>query len=185
MKENLLSDGTCIDLLEYVTTFKHRLNKSCEIANKNLGLVQTKMKTWYDKNTVEREFKPGDKVLALLPIPGRPLQARYFGPYIVEQRRGDLDYVINTPGSRKQKQLCHINMLKEYHDGEINKIVSIVSPVLPPNNEFCEYNSSTIVGNEIFDIDSTATAGNDKDTPSSKFENSDILANLDQKQCHL
>ena len=106
LKENLLSDDTSMNLLEYVTTFKHRLNKACETAKKNLGLAQTKMKTWYDKNTVERDFKPGDKVLALLPIPGRPLQARYYGPYIVEQKISNLDYVINTPGRRKQKQVC-------------------------------------------------------------------------------
>ena len=41
------------------------------------------MKNKYDQNSVSRMFKPGDKVLALLPVPGRPLQARYFGPYIV------------------------------------------------------------------------------------------------------
>ena len=43
------------------------------------------MKQNFDKNTKERSFKSGDKVLALLPIPGRPLQARYFGPYTVEK----------------------------------------------------------------------------------------------------
>ena len=30
------------------------------------------MKQNFDKNTKERSFKSGDKVLALLPIPGRP-----------------------------------------------------------------------------------------------------------------
>ena len=56
------------------------------------------------------------KFLALLPIPGRPLQARYFGPYTVEKKASDLNYIITTPGRRKEKQLCHINMLKEYVD---------------------------------------------------------------------
>ena len=70
------------------------------------------MKQSYDKNTKERHFESGDKVLALLPIPGRPLQARYFGPYTVEKKASDLDYIITTPDSRKQKQLCHINMFR-------------------------------------------------------------------------
>ena len=70
------------------------------------------MKRNYDKNTKERSFKSGDKVLALLPIPGRPLQARYFGPFTVEEKASDLNYIINTPDRRKQKQFYHINMLK-------------------------------------------------------------------------
>ena len=69
------------------------------------------MKRNYD-NTKERSFKSGDKVLALLPIPGRPLQARYFGPFTVEEKASDLNYIINTSDRRKQKQFYHINMLK-------------------------------------------------------------------------
>ena len=61
-------------------------------------------------------MKSGDKVLALLPIPGRPLQAKYFDPYTVEKKVSDLNYIITTPDRRKHKQLCHINMLKEYVD---------------------------------------------------------------------
>ena len=74
------------------------------------------MKQNYDENTKNRSFKSGDKVLALLPVPGRPLQARYFGLYIVEKKASDLNYIITTPDRRKQRQLCHINMLKEYND---------------------------------------------------------------------
>ena len=51
-------------------------------------------------------------MVALLPILGRPLQARYNGPYTVEEKLSDVNYTVNTPGRRKQKQLCHINMLK-------------------------------------------------------------------------
>ena len=31
------------------------------------------MKAKYDNHVIDRKFKPGDKALALLPIPGRPL----------------------------------------------------------------------------------------------------------------
>ena len=53
------------------------------------------MKERYDKNTTENKFKPGDKVLAILPVLGRTLQGRYFGLYSVEKKVSDLDYVIN------------------------------------------------------------------------------------------
>ena len=49
------------------------------------------MKQNYDKYTKERSFKSGDKVIALFAIPGRPLQARYFGPYTVEKKASDLN----------------------------------------------------------------------------------------------
>ena len=70
------------------------------------------MKRWYDENAKERKFMPGDRVFALLPIPGKPLQARYYGSYTVDKQISDVNYIINTPGRRKQKQLCHVNMLK-------------------------------------------------------------------------
>ncbi len=59
------------------------------------------MKTKFDKKAVSRCFKPGDKVLVLLPVPGHPLQARYFGPYIVSEKKSEQNYVINTPDRRK------------------------------------------------------------------------------------
>ena len=87
--------------------------EACEAAKSNLKSAQGKMKQNYDKNTKERSYKSRDNVLAFLPVPGRPLQARYFGPYTVEKKASDLNYIITTPDRRKQKQLCHINMLKE------------------------------------------------------------------------
>ena len=59
------------------------------------------MKQHYDKKTVERKFHPRDKVLVLLPIPGSPLQARFSGPYEIEEKIGDLNYVLRTPDRRK------------------------------------------------------------------------------------
>ena len=115
LKEKFLSqEDTPSNLLQYVSDFRSRLLTACEAAKSNLKKAQGKMKQNFDKNTKERIFKSGDKVLALLPIPGRPLQARYFGPYTVEKKASDLNYIITTPDRRKQKQLCHINMLKEY-----------------------------------------------------------------------
>ena len=95
------------------------------------------MKQNFDKNTKERSFKSRDKVLALLPIPGRPLQARYFGPYTVEKKASDLNYTITTPDRRKQKQLCHINMLKEYVDRDSSNValVNVIGSVPKKQDE--------------------------------------------------
>ena len=94
------------------------------------------MKLRYDENAQDRNFEPGDKVLALLPIPGKPLQARYFGPYTVDKKLSDVNYIVNTPGRCKQKQLCHINMLKKYIDWNSFVISSVilVNSVPPEQN---------------------------------------------------
>jgi hypothetical protein len=77
------------------------------------------MKEKYDKTTVKRSFQTGDKVLAFLPVPGTPLHARYFGPYLVEKKENDLNDVIVTPDRRKNKQLCHVNMPKPYYERRV------------------------------------------------------------------
>ena len=67
-----------MNLLQYVSDFRNMLLKACEAAKSNLKKAQGKMKQNFDKNTKERSFKSGDKVSGLWPIPGKPLQARYF-----------------------------------------------------------------------------------------------------------
>ena len=111
---------------------------ACEVARSNLKTSQGKMKARYDNHVIDRKFKPGDKVLALLPIPGRPLQARYFGPYTIDKKTSDLNYIINTPGRRKNKQMCHVNMLKEYfdRDSSISKPITVVNTVPQESNVF-------------------------------------------------
>ena len=69
---------------------------------------------------------PGDRVLALLPIPGKPLQARYYGPYTVDKKISDVNYNVNTPGRRKQKQLYHVNMLKQYTDRDSSSVTPML-----------------------------------------------------------
>ena len=61
--------------------------------------------------------------------PGKPFKARYYGPYTVAKKLTDVNYTVNTPGRRKQKQLCHINMLKKYIDRD-STIISSVNRVI-------------------------------------------------------
>ncbi|MDA3086465.1 RNase H-like domain-containing protein [Campylobacter sp. CS_ED1] len=174
LKEKLLDeDESQLSLLQYVSDFRERLTDVCDLARSNLENAQSKMKDRYDVKTVDRSFEPGDSVLALLPIPGSPLQARYFGPYIVDKKVSDLNYVINTPGRRKQKQMCHVNMLKKYinRDSSFVKPVSVVGSV-PPESSDCDENC-------VSDIRENTDPG------PAKLQNSDILRNLDQKLSHL
>lgn len=64
LKEKLLSDsGNSFDLSQYVSDFRTKLSKACELAKANLQSAQRCMKNQYDKNCVSRTFQPGDKVL--------------------------------------------------------------------------------------------------------------------------
>lgn len=174
LKEKFLSEkDSPMNLLQYVSEFRERLSKACEVAKENLKAVQAKMKARYDENTVDRSFCPGDKVLALLPIPGNPLQARYFGPYIVDKKVSDLNYIVLTPGRRKQKQMCHINMLKKYIDRNSQNVVKPVSVINPVSQK-----------QDISDIDNSGNVEQTDPCPP-KLDNSHFLRNIDQKFVHL
>ena len=70
-------------------SYIRKLNK---FARENLRKAQCGMKTWYDKIARECSFKPGDeRVIALLPIHGNALQARFCGPSTIIERVNDPD----------------------------------------------------------------------------------------------
>ena len=184
MKEKLLSDEQVpTNLLRYVSDFKLKLSTACELAQKNLRSSQAKMKARYDNNTVDRNFKEGDQVLALLPIPDRPLQVRYFGPYTVTRKISDVNYIVHTPERRKSKQLCHINMLKKYvnRDSSFECSVGLVTPVSFPDAE----NEQLISEDSIENLNDPDIQINSKMLSSPRLNNSDILNNLDSKLGHL
>ena len=117
LKEKWLDeDPEKISVLKYVATFKDRLFRAGQIAKRNLQESQSKMKVWYDRKAKSRCFEPGDRVLVLFPVVGNPLQAKYSGPYKVVKKISDTNYLVKTPDRRKETQVCHINMLKAYHE---------------------------------------------------------------------
>ena len=171
LKESWLAvDDDPVSLLEYVTTFKARLMEAGELARKNLSRAQRQMKVWYDRKARERVFRVGDKVLVLLPIAGNPLQARYHGPYIIERCINDVNYVVSTPDRRKQRQLCHVNMLKSYHsrDESSGEPVAQVAVVTTDDNLTLSDAGDSLLSNY----------GN-------RLNNSQIISNLNPKLAHL
>uniref|UniRef100_A0A3B1J3T9 Gypsy retrotransposon integrase-like protein 1 n=1 Tax=Astyanax mexicanus TaxID=7994 RepID=A0A3B1J3T9_ASTMX len=117
MQESLMTHSDTVQsksVLEYVDSFRERLHKAWEIAGETLKSSQGKMKKDHDKRAVSRSFSPGDQVLALLPVPGSCLSARFSGPYVVEKKLSETNYLIGTPDRRKKYRVCHINMLKLY-----------------------------------------------------------------------
>ena len=83
LKEVWLQDEPLMNLLDYVSDMRQRMQEAWGITRENLKQAQTRMKTWHDKKAKNRQFQVGDKVLVLLPIPYQPLQAQYSGPYVI------------------------------------------------------------------------------------------------------
>lgn len=193
LKEKWLCGETDQNLLDYVSRFRLKLRRACEIAKGNLEVAQARMKSWYDRKARIREFKPGEKVLVLLPIPGSSLQARYCGPYMVKSRVGDRDYLISTPDRRRATRLCHVNMLKPY----VERVDSCVSESGNPVVVRGELSSDTgaersqprvSLVTEVQELSSSAPPEDDSVSVAltqGKFANSVALQNLPLLLSHL
>lgn len=96
MNEKWLEEAGPQNLLDYVCGFHFKLHHAYELLKENLSLSKKKRKGLYDREAESRAFAPRDKVLVLLPIPGYSLQARCSGPYVVQKKVGDSDYLIAT-----------------------------------------------------------------------------------------
>lgn len=114
MRECWLNQDLCMPLSKYVKKFRERLKIANEMARSNLSKAQTTMKGVYDLKAVEKNFKPGDLVLAFLPLYSKPFQSKYSGPFVVKEKLSNLNYLIKTPGGRKGERKIHANLLKLY-----------------------------------------------------------------------
>ena len=65
------------------------------------------MAAGYNQEAVHQYFVPGDEVLVLLPVTGKPLETRYHGPYVVVKKVGDLNYVVTMELLTEEKTLSY------------------------------------------------------------------------------
>lgn len=105
-------------------TLRAKLEKLAEWAKKNLAEAQQNQKERYDARVRVTEFKPGDKVLLLLPSSDTKLIAKWQGPYEVNKRIGPVDYEIRTPDKREELKIFHVNLLKAWKEGEKTILVT-------------------------------------------------------------
>lgn len=71
------------------------------LAKQSLVSAQVTMKTRFDMKAKGGQFRPGDKALMLLPMPGAALSAPFSGTYVVDRRVFDTDYIISTHERRQ------------------------------------------------------------------------------------
>ena len=183
LKEKWLDeDPEKISVPKYVATFKDRLFRAGQIAKRNLQESQSKMKVWYDRKAKSRCFEPGDRVLVLFPVVGNPLQAKYSGPYKVVKKISDTNYLVKTPGRRKETQVCHTNMLKAYHEKPKPELVTLNNRLgleSPTHSKDCVGQ----VAEKEEDTECEVRLENDQQPI--KLQNSQILNDLGTKLSHL
>ncbi|XP_076056332.1 uncharacterized protein LOC143034283 [Oratosquilla oratoria] len=95
----------------YVIELQDKLAESAKIAAQNADVSTARYKAYFDVRSQNRKFQPCDEVLILLPSDKSKLLVAWKGPYKVLEKRGKVDYVIDSPTGPK---LYHANLLKYY-----------------------------------------------------------------------
>ena len=120
--------------------------------------------------------------MVLFPVVGNPLQAKYSGPYKVVKKISDTNYLVKTPGRHKETQVCHINMLKAYHEKPKPELVTLNNRLgleSPMHSKDCVGQ----VAEKEEDTENEVRLGNDQQPI--KLQNSQILNDLGTKLSHL
>jgi len=117
------------------------------IVKHNLERAQTRMKMQADKNRIECSFTVGDWVyLKLQPYvqlsvarrSNQKLSYRYFGPYLILQKVGEVAYKLQLPPGSQVHPVVHVSQLKKAlppstevsPDADLS-CISVTSPLLP------------------------------------------------------
>lgn len=170
VREHWEGEAPEVNVLDYVSGLQEKLRKAWVFAQQNLFRSQAVMKANYDVGTKVRVFKPGDRVLVLLPLPGNPLKAQFSGPWKVLRKLNDVNYLIETPTKRRKSRICHVNMLKQFVDRKTEEVDSVeVDPISLVNAEVVDP-----MVNEKMSIN-----------PDTLCSNTDILNNISIKFQHL
>jgi len=111
------------------------LQKSKEIAYRNIHLAQETQKEYYKRNGHPRDFQIGEQVWIFTPIvksgTAKKFAHQWFGPFRIIDRLSQLNFRVQSNRKSKKTMLVHINRMKKYF--EWNKPTEI-----PTNYEFLE-----------------------------------------------
>ena len=185
LKEQFLSKGLSErdNVLDYVSRFRERLHGACALATEALASTQKRMKRRYDQTAVSRSLRPGDQVLVLLPVPGAALSARFSGPYAIERKLSETDYVLQTPDRKRQSRVCHINILKAYHTRPVTQAVEC--PERPADTAVPSVTAAGVVSAHVLDMGGDGLELRNTQQQCARLANSQMLLSLRSSLGHL
>ena len=102
--------------------FAGDLHDKLQDAKRCLAAAQSRQKAWADTHRSAKKFKPGDYVFLntknLQPKGGmsKKLLPKYWGPFKVLRKFGEVAYELELPSRWRIHDTFHVSLLKEYHD---------------------------------------------------------------------
>ena len=106
-------------LMEHVGAMRERMKAIYPMMREHMETAQRQQQTSYNRSAQPREFKPGDRVLVLVPTMECKFLATWQGPYEVIERVGEVNYKVRQPDKRRPEQIYPINLLKKWHAREM------------------------------------------------------------------
>lgn len=126
------------------------------VLKRNLQVAQARMKQAYERKHAERVFEEGDWVyLKLQPHKqqsvkrrgNHKLSPRYYCPYQVEQRIGQVAYRLKLPATAKVHPVLHVSLLKK-KVGDNAVVAAHFPPDLDPYNP--RWYPSTVLARQVW-----------------------------------
>ncbi len=152
------------------------------MARDPLTVAQKNMKCHFDHKSVQRCFKEGDQVLVLLPIVGSALS----GPYEVQRKLSNTDYVICTPDRKRKSRVCHVNMLKAFHTRESPRMeVPLAEDAAVPVPVFVATACGDVDAACDADVEDDGVVSRHTYKQCARFKNSEVLSDLPFHLSHL
>lgn len=112
-------NSTGKNVIDHVIQMQDRIDRITPIVTSHLQQAQNRQARQYNKSAKLRQFKPGDRVMVLVPTPESKLFTHWQGPYEIIEAVGTVNYKVRQPDKRKKEQIYHINLLKPWVDREV------------------------------------------------------------------
>lgn len=114
LDHNTLDHVKSANAIDFILNLRYRIRISLEVVNEMEEKVKKKSKVWYDRKAREVSCDVGDQFLLLLPLVGKPLQAKCSGPYLVEKSLVEVDYDLGTSDRKKSRRTVHGNVMRKF-----------------------------------------------------------------------
>lgn len=118
-------------VVDHIDQMHVRMKKVWPLVCEHMEKAQARQAHTYNQGARIREFKPGEKVLVLIPTNECKFLAKWHGPYKVVEKVGPVNYRVRQPGWRKGHQVYHINLLKKWHTTETAPVPALVTTLTP------------------------------------------------------